>query len=525
MTGGGLAWIRFLGFVRFGLPILVALAMTGLIGASATDAAGPLPNNWVAAGHDARNSRTQFVERTISASNASSLVTKWAFTTAGDVSATPTSDNGFLYFPDWGGYLYKVDATSGALIWKHLISDYDGLVGAVSRSSPAINGNTLFIGDLPTVTSANFLSARAHVMAIDATTGNLIWITTVDPHPLAIVSQSPVTDGNRVYVGLSSQEEGAQATNPNYRCCTFRGSVVALDVGTGNLLWKTYVVPIGYSGGAIWGSAPTLDFKQNSLYTGTGNNYTVPSYVQTCLDMKPSSFTCTSPTDYVDSLLALDLTTGAVKWHDRTVASDLHYDTCTTCRGLDDDFGSGPNLFTTTINGQSTDIVGVGQKSGIYWAINPDNGQYVWATKVGPGSMGGGIMWGTSWDGARIYVGDANALQTPYQLQPSGQVVTGGFWTALDPATGRILWQTADPSGGLDTGPVSVANGVVFAGSMSINGPMYAINAATGLILWTFTSGGSVNGSPAIVNGRVYWGSGYARSGSSNNQLFAFGLP
>ncbi|HEV7447048.1 MAG TPA: PQQ-binding-like beta-propeller repeat protein, partial [Steroidobacteraceae bacterium] len=181
--------------------------------------------------------------------------------------------------------------------------------------------------------------------------------------------------------------------------------------------------------------------------------------------------------------------------------------------------GSGPNLIGN--------IVGFGQKSGIYWALNSDNGSIVWSTPVGPGGGNtlGGIEWGTATDGQRIYVAIANSKHLPYTLVPSGQQITWGAWSALDVATGQILWQTADPTAGAtDESSVSVANGVMYAGSYA--GQMYALDTITGNILWSFQSGGSVLDGPSIVDGTVYWGSGYRRirPGIGNNKVFAFSL-
>jgi len=182
-------------------------------------------------------------------------------------------------------------------------------------------------------------------------------------------------------------------------------------------------------------------------------------------------------------------------------------------------------------------LLGIGQKSGVYWAVNPSTGKVVWQTDVGPtADPGHGIEYGTAADGRRIYVAEGDTLHKPYTLGGSGpyagQTDTAGSWAALDPATGKILWQTPDPNGSPDTGPVSVANGVVYGGSDSTTGTsMYGLDAATGAILWSFNSGGSVTGGAAIVAGSVYWGSGYCgtecfATGNplNNNKLYAFGL-
>ena len=298
------------------------------------------------------------------------------------------------------------------------------------------------------------------------------------------------------------------------------------------------------------------------LYVGTGNNYSVPIDVETCFAKNNNNPNCTDPKDYFNSVVALDLNTGKIQWAKRA----LYYDAwnvnciivinpsdfssspgpgpnCPVPAGPDFDFGgSGPNLFTRNGNSGNDDLVGIGEKSGIYWAINPNNGKVVWNTQVGPGSSLGGIEWGTATDGNRIYVPIANLYGIPYQLQPSGTWVNGGSWAALDPKTGKFLWQTATPGacspaipnvaqGCMGLGPASVANGVVFAASMNLDPAaptMFALDAATGQILWTYVAGSSVIAGPAIVGDSIYWGSGYGHFGPSlgtgNNKLFAFSV-
>ncbi len=210
-----------------------------------------------------------------------------------------------------------------------------------------------------------------------------------------------------------------------------------------------------------------------------------------------------------------------------------HYATLPQPVGLDFDFGAGPNLFTTTspVTGRPEQLLGVGQKSGVYWAVDPATGKVAWQTRVGPA----GIEYGTATDGRRIYVAEADFDNSPCTLGGSGpyagKIVTGGSWAALDPATGKILWQTPDPQGAVDTSFVSTANGVVYAGSMAATGTNMDLDAATGKILWSFASGGSVTGGAAIADGSVYWGSGYCGTAclgsapvTNNNKVYAFSL-
>jgi polyvinyl alcohol dehydrogenase (cytochrome) len=518
---------------------------------------------WPMGGHDLSGTWNQPFA-TVGVSNVNQLTSKWVFTTSGSVSATPAVFNGVVYFPDWAGYFYSVDASTGQLIWKRKISHWTGVSGDFARDDPAFDGGEIILGDqggqLSSFSTSGLTGPGARVIAVNAASGQAIWVTQVDGFQGAVITGSPILSNGVVYVGVSSTEE-TLATIPGYFCCSFRGSVVALSEATGQILWKTYDMPLspsnpgGYSGGAVWDSTPVVDASRGYLYVGTGNNYTVPSDVTTCItnaqQNNESDDVCNTvdnyAQDYFDSVLALDVDTGAIKWVKRVQGYDAYTFACqglppgvTWCPspdGPDYDFGAGLNFFTVTIKGTSQDVIGVGQKSGIYWALNPDNGNLLWDTLVGPGSFMGGIQWGTATDGRRIFVPLANALNQPYTLQPSGQAANGGSWAALDASTGRILWQTATPGicqglfgtvgGCMALGPAAVANGVVFAGSMDPtpgNPTMFALNAANGQILWSFAAGSSVNAAPAIVGNSLYWGSGY-RFGSSNNKLYAFALP
>ena len=482
---------------------------------------------WRMAGQDLGNTWSQPAEHKISPANVQALSPKWVFTTGGDVSATPTVSGDAVYFPDWGGNLVAVKKKSGDLIWSRTIADLNGVPGSVSRVSPAVDDNQLIIGD---ILSSKQVHNGANVMAVDRATGKLRWITHVDNHPAAIITGSPVVFDGVVYVGVSSIEE-TLATNPDYPCCTFRGSVVALNAKTGAKLWKSFNMPDNggkkdqYSGGAVW-QPPVIDPKRGTLFIGTGNNYTVPPDVEACQNADPTA-DCTAPDDFFDAALALDLKTGKIKWGKKLQGNDTWTVACITSSGTNPncpvpsspDFdlgGSGPNL----VGG----IIGFGQKSGIYWALNPDDGNIVWSTPVGPGASLGGIEWGTATDGKRIYVAIANSDLLPYTLVPSGQQITWGAWSALDVATGKILWQTADPTPAtIDRGSVSVANGVMYVGSNS--GQMYALDAETGTILWNFASGGSVIDGPSIVDSTLFWGSGYREiEGTGNNKVYAFTL-
>lgn len=141
----------------------------------------PQRGQWRIAGQNLSNTWSQPAEHSISPANIKNLTTKWVFTTGGDVSATPTVDGDAVYFPDWAGNLFAVKKNSGRLIWSHKISEYDGVAGAVSRVSPAVNGDQLIFGD---ILNSKQVHAGANVISVDRETGALRWITQVDSHPV-----------------------------------------------------------------------------------------------------------------------------------------------------------------------------------------------------------------------------------------------------------------------------------------------------------------------------------------------------
>ena len=499
------------------------------------------PNGWPFAGNDLNNSRWASAETILNNQNVGGLTVKWQFTTQNDVSATPSVDatGGYVYFPDWSGNLYKLNAATGATVWTHKMTDY-GLSSAVmSRTTPTLYGTMVIIGASTSLASPN--SFGAYLLALNASDGSLVWSTELDPDLNSISTASPIIYNGIAYVGVSSSEE--RLLNP-----TFRGSLVAVSLTNGHILWQTYFVPNGYSGAPVWSSAPVIDVTRSQIYVTTGNNYLVPPSVQECEvaagGNQKAILACQASNNYEDSIVALNLATGNVNWGRRCSAEDAWISACnqqsSACPdpdGEDYDFGSGANLFTANINGVPTQLVGAGQKSGIFWALSPTNGAVQWSTFVGPGGKVGGMEWGTASDNQRIYVAISNSSQTAYLLEPSGVPWAGGSWAALNPATGAILWQVPDP--GFNTvrptkramalGPVTVANGVVYVASMS--GHMYALNAATGATLWSFLAPGSVNASPAVVNGTLYWGTGYHNFpaadpfGTASNTFYAFSLP
>ena len=144
-----------------------------------------------------------------------------------------------------------------------------------------------------------------------------MWKQHVEDHPLARITGAPTLYQRRLYVPVSSGEEGI-SENPLYPCCTFRGSVVALDADTGKQAWKSYTISAeakptkknsagtqmwAPAGAAIWNS-PTIDVKRKALYVGTGDSYTEPA-------AKTS-----------DAIIAFDLNKGDMLWSFQDIKND-----------------------------------------------------------------------------------------------------------------------------------------------------------------------------------------------------------
>ena len=522
-------------------------------------------------GQGITNWRYQPAEHTINSDNAGSLAVKWATHLAGDISATPAVVDGVAYVPDWGGRLTAVDTETGQIIWQKSVKDLAGAQYAltediasqtvvpdnvnpvVSRTSPAVSGNTVLIGTQTMRSTTGHDGAE--LVAVNKANGNVLWTTRLDDHPLSIETQSPTIYNGVVYVGVASIEEnGVDCGDPGDTFCYFRGSLQALNLATGQVLWKTYTISAaqqqaGYSGAAVWGSSPAIDVKRNAVYIGTGNNYSASAATANCVDAAnsdPQTISNCEATNgvgnYVDAVMSLDLTSGAVNWVSKLQGFDAWTTACiglpTACpapNGPDFDFGQGPMLIPM----KSGDIVAAGQKSGIMWGLNATTGAPIWQTMVGPGSSLGGLEWGSATDGSRIYFAIANFAFPPQTYDmvnpPKGTPASSsaGSFGAINAANGKIIWQAADPNGSIDLGAVSVANGVLYTSSMgSLFAPvdqptMFAFAAGNGKQLWQYTSGGSVNAGPAIVDGTVYWGSGYAHLGfgGPNDKLFAFSVP
>ena len=192
----------------------------------------------------------------------------WYTKLDGPVRATPTVYENYVYVPTMGGTFYCLYADTGAILWQKNLSIIinDGYIYR-SRTSPLLYKDMIILGLMFTSISKPTPGNGAHVVAIDRYTGASIWQRRVSLHPASIITATPQLANDRLFVGISSIEESL-ATNPEYSCCTFQGSVVALNANTGQFLWETKLVP--YNNGSTTGYSGKLkkmvcNYKINSL--------------------------------------------------------------------------------------------------------------------------------------------------------------------------------------------------------------------------------------------------------------------
>jgi polyvinyl alcohol dehydrogenase (cytochrome) len=464
------------------------------------------------------------------------LELKWAFGFEGDVSAfaPPTVLDGHLFVGSAAGVVHAMRADSGCLLWTF---QANGPVRAAILAVPADGGHLLLFGDM-----------TGWFYALRAETGEQLWRVQIDPHDSTRLTAAATAHDGVVYVPVSSWEE-ARASDAGYPCCTFRGSVVALRIGDGGEVWRTYLVDeprpqgqtatgvtaLGPSGVAVW-STPTLDASRRRLYVATSNNYSVPA------------------TGLSSAVVALDLGDGGVVWSKQFTPGDVFSGACperaASCPdgpGPDFDFAASTILARRPGGG---DVLLAGQKSGVVHALDPEReGELLWQTRVGRGGTSGGVQWGMSADGEHVYaaVSDMDRTFQVRALDPQRFVVernVGGGISALRIADGTRVWSVTPP-GCADDAPsgcnpaqsaaVSGMPGVVF--SPSNDGHVRAYASADGELLWDVDTmrefdtvngvaarGGSIDGPGVVVaGGMVFVTSGYSRNGGvPGNVLLAF---
>jgi polyvinyl alcohol dehydrogenase (cytochrome) len=488
--------------------------------------------SWNGWGGDLENTRFQS-EPQLRVVDVPRLKVRWAFGYHGPyVYGQPTVVGGRLYVTSASGRVYSLDARTGCTHWSFDAQAPARTAMTIARIGEGVAGHL----------AAIFGDDSATVYALDAGSGKPLWKSKLDLHPDARITGAPVVHEQRLYVPVASLEE-LSAPAPHYECCKFRGSVAALAAGDGHVIWQTYMIDekarpyrkapdgtqlYGPAGGSVW-SAPTLDPKNNLLYVGTGNSYT---------DV---------PTERTDSILALEMSTGAIRWVNQLHPADNYIVGCDTASsagqgncpehlGPDVDFGISP-ILRTLPDGRR--VLLTGQKSGQVYALEAASGQELWRVRVSAGSSLGGIEWGAAADAGQLYVAVSDIAAATGK--PGGliglRIEDGAQVWRADPPPPVCSWGKRSCSAA-QSQAVSAVPGAVFSGSH--DGHLRAYASADGRVIWDFDTGrtfATVNGVPAsggsldhggavIVGGMLYVNSGYGRiNGQPGNVLLAFAVP
>lgn len=513
---------------------------SGFCGGGRTPLAGDATGNWNGWSPAGSNTRFQTAPQAgLTLEQVRSLKVKWAFGFAGDIAAmgAPTVLNGTVFVGSAGGAVQALDAKTGCMYWTFQANGPVRAAPLAIRDGPR---TALLFGDL-----------IGWFYALDARTGKLLWKRKPEAHEATRLTGAAVTHDGMVYVPAASWEE-SRALDPLYPCCTFRGSITALRARDGSVVWKTYManepsktgqsrvgtVQYGPSGAGVW-SAPTLDLNRGVMYVTTGDNYSLPA------------------TQTSDAVVALEVKTGRIVWSQQTLPGDIYNSACgnkgPNCppqNGPDYDFGSSAMLLR---GAAGRDILVAGQKSGMVYALDPDQkGKILWQTRVGKGGTYGGVQWGMASDEQKVYaaVSDATRLQggTSTSVGPVGLAtfdpMQGGGLTALRLEDGSKAWfappHPCDPPrpgcSPAQSAALTAIPGAVFSGSL--DGHLRAFSTENGEVIWDFdtaqefttvngvqASGGSLDGpGPVISGGMLFVNSGYPRQGGMRgNVLLAFG--
>ena len=474
----------------------------------------------------------------LSAADLPRLKLKWAFAfpNAQRIRSQPTIALGSVFIGSQNGTVYSLDKKTGCVRWSFRAS-------AEVRTPVIIQTKGAGAKERPI---AYFADLIARVYAVEATTGKLLWVHKIDEHPNATVTGAPVLYQDRLYVPVSSLEV-TSAADPAYPCCSFRGSVVALDPKTGREVWRTYSIDeapkeigktkvgtpiLAPSGAPIWNS-PSIDTGTGILYVGTGENYSSPA------------------NDRSDALLALDLKTGKMLWHRQKTTNDAwnvacmmeNNPNCPTENGPDFDFGAG-TIVAQSSTGKS--ILLAGQKSGDVYALDlTDQGRPLWRNKVGRGGIQGGVHFGMALAGRTLFVPISDMSNPEAETNLHSLPSKAGLY-AVDIDTGRLIWsQPADNvcnkrqfcEPGISAA-ITAMPGAVLAGHM--DGRLRAYDSSTGRVIWEYdttrevvtvdgtkASGGSFGGGagPVVQDGMLFAASGYGTYfHMPGNVLLAFGL-
>ena len=468
---------------RAWLPAVVALcAAAAPASAQVTLPAtcGPTVNvpggEWRTFGHDDANTRHQDRERVISPGDAPTLSPAWTFSTLdapgnGDITGTPVVADGCVYVATNRGWVFALNADTGALVWKAQVP-YGGGV----NSSVGVEGGRVYVAvsrtSVATGCPAGDPCVGPYVVAFDQATGTRAWASgPIDSQAGSDVYGSPVFFDGALMIGVSggSAELGDEADR-----YAFQGSMVFLEAATGQLLKKTWTIhppdqpADDFAGAGIW-STPAIDREEKVAYAGAANPFRPQAEHPHSNAVLKYDIDRQSPTfgEIVDSykgnideyipafseLPCFDIPGNPPPYYPQGIGA---------CGDIDLDFGASTNLFT---DASGRKLGGAGQKSGVYHVFDAETMDPVWSQVVGqPGALGG-IVGSTAHDGQSIF----------------GPITVPGYLWSVSAAAGAHRWFAPVADGAHWGPPVAVANGVVY--TVDLTGFLDAYDARTGALL------------------------------------------
>lgn len=510
-----------------------ALAKGINVSQSQLDKAGNQGNDWL---HTNGNyDQTRFYPgKQINTSNVKNLRPKFTFQTEvlESMETAPIVVDGVMYMTTSYNHVYALDAVTGKEFWhyKHKMGPITTFCCGPNNRGVAIEGGKLFMGTLD-----------AQLLALDAKTGAVLWKTEIaDPEKGYSETMSPTVVGGKVLIGTNGGEYG------------IRGFVKAYDSATGKLLWTFHTIPEkGHEGvwavndatgrdmhrdiaaekaqfardssfyqtlgGGVWMN-PAVDLKSRTIFFVVGN----PS---------PDLYGAERPGDnlYTDSLVAVNLDTGAYKWHYQYIAHDV----------WDLDAVSPPILVDVKDKSGKT-VPGVihGGKTGHVYVHNRETGDLIrfseamipqenmWVLPTASGARmlpgaNGGVEWSPMAVNPKLHMTYALNLHQPmtYHVEtakyPGGKLWLGGAFkviegekqwgrlAAVDYDTGKMAWKF-DTEQPLIGGALATGGDLVFYGEG--NGLFRALDARNGKLLWEHNCGAGANAMPVSysVSGRQY---------------------
>ena len=497
------------------------------------------PQNWLTYFGDYQGTHYSRL-KSITPANVASLKSQWSFQFAGtNVEVTPLVVDGIMFVTGPKNNAAALDARTGRPIWRYArnVPDVHSQCTVMTNRGFAILGDRLYMATLD-----------AHLVALDAKTGSVIWdVVVADYRQGFSITLAPLALDGKIIVGITAGE------------CALAGFVDAYDATTGKKLWRTYsTAQKGDPARASWspessaevGGGPTwmtgtYDAETDTLFWTTGNPGA--DYDGTTR-LGDNLYTC--------SVLALNPATGKLKWYFQFTPHDVH----------DWDATETPVLMDAQFRGRPRKLLIQANRNSFFYVLDRENGEFLlgkpfayqtWAkglddkgrpivlpntdptpkgTYVCPDATGGTNWAAPSYDpGTGLFFvpvreGCANYTRETITPKP-GDPFTGGdpqedhkrgapgAVRAIDPLTGDIRWNFPMHLGSAAAGVLGTAGGVVFASDPE--GSLLALDARTGAKLWHYQTGAEIRTSPMsyAVDGKQY----VAIAGDST--LFVFGLP